>query len=255
MFYWIDKRQNGPSGGQYNRNQSIVDLFYGENYRPYRQRKRRNRRRQPITDHRSSNSQALTHQPVPDHAPPTSNVEYTESSNQSGAILSIYIKIGICVAAAIVVMALKLYFDNVLTGLQLVTFGSLSVIFFGFTLTISDRLCLSNKPVQTESLLEHESVVIDEVQTQSNEESMTQPESNSLITEPPAYAVVAIDEPIEPPPSYAIAAGSASQQPPPYVTSDEGIKHDMIDPPPYAIAAKMESLEAPPPSYDKINIV
>lgn len=121
----------------------------------------------------------------------------------------VYLKGGICIAMAIILLTVKLYFDNELNGLQLVTFGSMSLVLLVFTMTIT-ILRMRKKRSMLHLRVENEvsfQPIIDEpvVLNQSTTQSLAEDDSNDL---PPPYAVAVrlpekqsiID--CSPPPSY-----------------------------------------------------
>ena len=118
-------------------------------------------------------------------------VDPIESSRRSNCIanhwLPIYLKCGICVATALTLLTLKLYYDNDLTGLQLLTFGSTSIMLLAFSITITFLRMRRNRLMQIQRV-QHE-----------NFEPVIQPVINNRIREQ------SIEECVDPPPPYAVA--------------------------------------------------
>jgi hypothetical protein len=151
-----------------------------------------------------SNAPALHAQYVPvihsvyprDELPLTHVVDSIESSRSlTNHWLPIYLKGGICVAMAIVLVTLKLYYDNDLNGFQLITFGSMSIVIVIFTVTIS---FLRSRKSQ---VLRNQRDVNDNFTELMIEPMM----SNQII-------VQSIDESVEPPPPYAVALSFPEKQ-------------------------------------------
>lgn len=122
---------------------------------------------------------------------PINHVVDSLDSTRSGITshwLPIYLKGGICVATAIILLTIKFYYDNYMTGLELLTFGSMSIALLIFSSTIvilrmrKKRLTLSQR-----------------IQQELFAEPVIEPTINNQMT------TVTLDEPIDLPPPYAVA--------------------------------------------------
>ncbi|CRK93978.1 CLUMA_CG007504, isoform A [Clunio marinus] len=99
--------------------------------------------------------------------------------------LPIYLKGVICITTAIILLALKLYYDNELTTLQLVTFCSMSILFMVFTTIISLLRIGRNRLTRSENF--HEQII--EPSTMASNQITTQSNNCDTIELPPPYHV------------------------------------------------------------------
>lgn len=100
--------------------------------------------------------------------------------------LPIYLKSGICVAMALVLVALKLYYDNDLSGLQLLAFSLMTIVIVLSTVTVSILRMKKNRTVL--NLRDH---------NDNYANLVLHPQSNQIMLQ-------SIDE-VELPPSYDLA--------------------------------------------------
>lgn len=122
------------------------------------------------------------------------------SHTLSNQWLPIYLKFGICCCMAIILIVLKLYYDNELTKLQLLTFGTMTIIFLAFSTTVSILKMHKNRMLLPEASSAATEVIVDPVLVQlDNNQDMSDnpppyniaikfPEKISHYSEaPPAY--------------------------------------------------------------------
>lgn len=159
----------------------------------------------PNSHHLSTQQVPAIHSVYTRHELPVSHlVDPIENSRScvGNYWLPIYLKGGICVTTALTLLTLKLYYDNVLTAIQLLIFGSTSLILMTFivTITLLRMRRMRNQSVQRENIEPViQPVIINQMTTQS---------IDGCIDHPPPYAV-AVTFPekhatinCSPPPSY-----------------------------------------------------
>lgn len=273
MHFWIDKRSNYGIGQNRSmaglshqhrriRSKSIVTPVRPSTSQPYAKSHHRNRHLD--LDHRptaariqhstpESSVLQLTPHPLSSHHVPVIHSVYPReelSINMNGSIVSsrsnfianqwlpIYLKGGICVATALTLLTLKLYYDNNLTGLQLLTFGSTSVILLTFAIITSITYCRIRRNRLTRLPHVYQELFTEPVILPVNNNQMTRMQHvrQELFTDPVIQPVHSdqmttelIDECADPPPPYAVAVRLPET-------------HPTID-------------CSPPPSYEKINII
>jgi hypothetical protein len=126
--------------------------------------------------------------------PGTESNDSSRSNSVTNHWLPIYLKGGICVAMALVLVTLKLYYDNDLSGLQMLAFGLMAVVIVLFTMTVSVLRMKKNRAVL--NLRDH---------NDNFAELVIQPHNNQIVLQ-------SIDEVNEPPPPYALAISFPEKQ-------------------------------------------
>lgn len=130
----------------------------------------------------------------------------TRNNSITGQWLPIYLKGGICVATAIILLTIKFYYDNYMTGLELLTFGSMSIALLIFSTTIA-IMRMRKKRITLSQQFHHEQFTEPVIEPINNNQ-MTTLTLNAPVDLPPPYAVAirlpekqsTID--CSPPPSY-----------------------------------------------------
>lgn len=141
----------------------------------------------------NSSLQIVVHSvyPRPEVLPINHVVDSLDSTRSSGITshwLPIYLKGGICVATAIILLTIKFYYDNYMTGLELLTFGSMSIALLIFSSTIV-ILRMRKRRLTMSQQFHHEHFA----------EPVIEPTINNQLT------TLTIDEPVDLPPPYAVA--------------------------------------------------
>jgi hypothetical protein len=121
--------------------------------------------------------------------------ESSRSNSVTNHWLPIYLKGGICVAMALILVTLKLYYDNDLSGLQMLAFGLMAIVIVLFTMTISVLRMKKNRAVL--NLRDH---------NDNFTELVIQPHNNQILLQ----SIDEVNEP--PPPPYAVAVAYPEKQ-------------------------------------------
>lgn len=121
--------------------------------------------------------------------------------------LPIYLKCAISVSMAIILLTLKLYYDNDLNSLQLLSFWSISIVLLMYTTIISILRMRKSRSLMNQPGLEN---FLDRVEPTTTNQVSTQHADDSMELPPPYAVAIMLPEkafkPQEsPPPSYASA--------------------------------------------------
>lgn len=156
----------------------------------------------PISHPATLNTQyvPVIHSVYPRDELPVNLVVESNDSSRSNSVtnhwLPIYLKGGICVAMAIILVTLKLYYDNDLSGLQLLAFGLMSIVIVLFTTTVSVLRMKKNRAMMLHNQRDH---------NDNYTGRAIQPHNNQILMQ-------SSDEANEPPPPYAVAVAFPDKQ-------------------------------------------